>query len=325
MNSPVKLAYRITIALVLALATLLSLSAGAHAYSVGMSDQKLGMWQDPRFEKLGIDRVRILMSYDNVLRHDFSRYDQWMQAAQARGADVLLTIQHQQLHPRRLPSLRQYRRTIQLLRERYPWVTTMSAWNEANHQTQPTFRHPRRAAQYYNIMREECSNCRVVAADVLDSSNMLPWLAKFKRYAHHPRLWGLHNYQDANKFRPLGSTGTRQLLRAVRGEVWLTEAGGIVSFANYYRGGRSGEARAARAVARTFRIARMSPRIKRVYLYHWDADPKFIRWDSALVAASGRARPALDVVRREVNRVRRGRAPAVPRLSKFPGKKVPLL
>src|SRR5215218_596264 len=235
MNSPVKLAYRITIALVLALATLLSLSARAHAYSVGMSDQKLGMWQDPRFEKLGIDRVRILMSYDNVLRHDFSRYDQWMQAAQARGADVLLTIQHQQLHPRRLPSLRQYRRTIQLLRERYPWVTTMSAWNEANHQTQPTFRHPRRAAQYYNIMREECSNCRVVAADVLDSSNMLPWLAKFKRYAHHPRLWGLHNYQDANKFRPLGSTGTRQLLRAVRGEVWLTEAGGIVRFANYYR------------------------------------------------------------------------------------------
>jgi hypothetical protein len=289
-----------------------------------MSDQKLGMWQDPRFEKLGIDQVRILMSYDNVLRHDFSRYDLWMQAAQARGADVLLTIQHQQLHPERLPSLRQYRRTIRILRKRYPWVTTMSAWNEANHQTQPTFRHPRRAAQYYNIMREECRNCRVVAADVLDSSNMLPWLAKFKRYARKPRLWGLHNYQDANKFRPLRSTGTRQLLRAVRGEVWLTEAGGIVRFANYYRGGRAGEARAARAVARTFHIARMSPRIKRVYLYHWDADPKFIRWDSALVAANGRARPALDVVRREVNRVRRGRAPAVPRLSKFPGKKVPL-
>ena len=43
-----------------------------------MSDQKLGMWQDPRFAKLGITQVRLLMAYDNVLRRDFSRYDAWM-------------------------------------------------------------------------------------------------------------------------------------------------------------------------------------------------------------------------------------------------------
>ena len=121
---------------------------------------------------------------------------------------------------------------------------------------------------------------------------------------HSPRIWGLHSYGDANHFRPLSATVTRQLLRAVKGELWLTETGGIVRFATRYRGGKSGEARAARAVKRTFAIARTSSRVKRVYLYHWNSDPKFVTWDSAFVAANGRARPALDVLRKELNRRR---------------------
>jgi hypothetical protein len=315
--------FRFLLALALALAAWLSVPAVAGAFTIGMSDQKVGMWQDPRFEQLGIQQVRLLMSYDSVLSGDFSRYDQWMGAAQARGADVLLTINHHSRHPDRLPTIGQYRRTVRKLRERYPWVTTMSAWNEANHMSQPTFRRPRRAAQYYNVMRAECEGCRVVAADVLDQSNMLSWLAKFKRYAKSPRIWGLHSYQDSNHFRPLNASGTRQLLRAVKGEVWLTEAGGIVRF-RHYPGGKVGEARAARAVQHTFDIARISSRIKRVYLYHWDADPKFLTWDSAFVAANGRARPALDVLRKELNRLRKGRAPALPKLATYPKKKLPL-
>ena len=315
---------RILLTLTLVLAAVLSAGATAHAFTVGISDQKTGMWQDPRFARLDIGQVRLLVSYDSVLRGDYSRYDAWMRAAHARGADVLLTINHSSDHPQRLPSVHQYRRTVRALRARYPWVHTMSAWNEANHVSQPTYRHPRRAAQYYNAMRQECAGCTIVAADVLDQKNMLPWLAQFKRYAKHPRVWGLHSYQDANHFRPLNATATRQLLRNVRGEVWLTEAGGIVRFGTRYHGGKKAEARAAAAVKHTFRLARMSRRIKRVYLYHWDADPKFITWDSAFVAADGRARPALDVLRRELNRNRTGRTPAVPRLTRFPGNKLPL-
>ena len=301
-----------------ALAAWLSVPAAANAFIIGMSDQKLGMWEDPRFEKLGIKHVRILMSWDNVLRGDFSRYEAWMANAHLRGADVLLTIQHHSRHPKRLPTFKQYRRTIRILRKRYPWVNTMSAWNEANHQTQPTWTKPKRAAQYYNVMRDECRGCRIVAADVLDSPNMLPWLATFKRYAKKPRIWGLHSYADANHFRQFSYSSARALLRSVRGEVWLTEAGGIVRFANLYRGGKRGEARAAAAVKQTFAIARSSGRIRRVYIYHWDADPKFIRWDSALVGANGRARPALDVLRKEINRQRKGRGPMVARLPRYP-------
>jgi hypothetical protein len=314
---------RTLLALALAVAALLATSAGAHAFTIGMSDQKTGMWQDPRFDRLGIKHVRLLMSYDSVLKGDFRRYDHWMTTAGARGADVLLTINHHSRHATRLPTLGQYRRTVRILRKRYPWVKSWSAWNEANHKSQPTFSRPRRAAQYYNVMRAECKGCKIVAADVLDQSNMLGWIAQFKRYAKQPRIWGLHNYQDSNHFRPLNATATRQLLRVVKGDVWLTEAGGIVRFSSRYPGGKRGEARAARAVKRTFAVARSSSRIKRVYLYHWDADPKFKTWDSAFVAANGRARPSLDVLRKEVNRQRKGGA-KVPKLSRFPGRKLPI-
>ena len=146
----------------------LAAPAGAQAYTIGMSDQKLGMWQDPRFAKLGITQVRLLMAYDNVLRKDFSRYDAWMTAAHRRGADVLLTIDRDIGSYTRMPTLKQYRRIVRILRKRYPWVETYGAWNEANHVKQPTYRKPRRAAQYYNILREECAGCTILAADLLD-------------------------------------------------------------------------------------------------------------------------------------------------------------
>jgi hypothetical protein len=323
-RSTMRLRVRILVVLTLALGAVSCLHASAHAFTIGMSDQKLGLWQDPRFKQLGIRQVRLLISYDRVLKGNFSRYDQWMRSAEHRRAEVLLTIQHHSRHPRRLPTIAQYRRTVRILVKRYPYVKTMSAWNEANHQSQPTYRRPKRAAKYFNVMRDECHGCRIVAADLLDGKNMLSWLATFKRYATNPRIWGLHSYSDANRFRPVKLSSTRQLLRAVKGPVWLTEAGGIVRFGTFYRGGRRGESRAADAVAHTFAVARSSRRIKRVYIYHWDADPKFIWWDSALVAANGRARPALDVVRKQMNKLRKGRGKRLPKLTKYPKSEIPL-
>jgi hypothetical protein len=290
--------------LVLLLAPLAA-PAAAPAFTIGISDQKLEMWHDARFARLGIRRVRLLVAYDSVLRGDFSRYDAWMAAAHARGYDVLLTIDRDQDSYTRMPSNRAYRRVVRRLRARYPWVRSMAAWNEANHQKQPTYRKPWRAAQYYNIMRAECPGCRVVAADVLGARNMARWLTRFKRTAVRPRLWGLHSYRDANRPKPLWTTDAAQMLRLVRGKVWFTEAGGIVRFAHRYPGGRKGQARAAAAVRRTFRLASLLPRVQRVYLYHWNADRRFVTWDSGLVGARGRPRPALGVLQAELRRQRR--------------------
>ncbi len=308
-------AARLLATLVTVVAALVALPGAAQAaFTVGLSEQKLGMWQDPRFEALEVRQVRLIVAYDLVTKGDFSRYDAWMAAARARNADVMLAFNHSTTSHTHLPSVAGYRQAVRKLRTRYPYVKTMSAWNEANHRTQPTHRNPRRAAQYYNVLREECLGCRIVAADVLDQSGMDKWLTTFKRHAKAPRLWGLHNYGDANRFRPVRRSGTAKMLKLVKGEVWLTEAGGIVQFGRTYPGGSAGESRAARATRQTFALARLSPRIKRVYLYHWDAESVFKTWDSGLVDASGRARPALEVLRAELNRQRRARglAPIAP-------------
>jgi hypothetical protein len=43
-------------------------------------------------------------------------------------------------------------------------------------------------------------------------------------------------------------------------------------------------------------MMRVSPRIKRVYLYHWNAATTTDSWDSGLVGADGIARGAMNIV-----------------------------
>ena len=52
------------------------------------------------------------------------------------------------------------------------------------------------------------------------------------------------------------------------------------------------------------KLVRVDPRIKRVYLYHWNDQPGPRTWDSALVASNGQARPAYDVLRDRLRRLR---------------------
>ena len=64
-------------------------------------------------------------------------------------------------------------------------------------------------------MRASCRGCTIVAADLLDSSNIRRYIAAFlKKAKGKPRLWGLHNYTDTNRFR---SRGTNALLQTVKG------------------------------------------------------------------------------------------------------------
>ena len=54
---------------------------------------------------------------------------------------------------------------------------------------------------------------------------------------------------------------------------------------------------AGKATAWVFRLAALSPRVKRVYFYQWAPapDPK-ASWDSALIDRKGRPRPALAIL-----------------------------
>jgi hypothetical protein len=145
-------------------------------------------------------------------------------------------------------------------------------------------------------VRRSCRGCRIVAADVLDTSKMVGWIKRFRRVARGRSLiWGLHNYIDANRFY---ERGTRRLLRTVKGQIWFTETGGIVSRRNGSHIEFAGGVRhAAKATRWVFRLAALSPRVRRVYFYDWAPPPvRRPHWDSGLIDRRGRARPAYHVL-----------------------------
>jgi hypothetical protein len=277
------------------------------AVVVGIGDQLPHTFSEPLFDDLGIRYTRNFTAWNVALKKKHAVWlDGWIRAADAAGVDPLISFSQAvgSRCPRRpcvLPSVRQYTRAFKAFRRRWPTVRTFSPWNEANHRSQPTFKKPKRAAQYYNVVRRLCRGCTIVAADVIDEKNMVKWLTEFKRYAKRPRIWGLHNYRDTNRRRGQRLGGTKTLLQTVRGKVWITETGGLVKFVLPDRRTlfpRS-TSRAAKALRRTFALAkRYRSRVKRLYIYNWNGSSKRARFDAGLVNPNGKPRPGYRVVKK---------------------------
>ncbi|MEA2219876.1 MAG: hypothetical protein QOJ35_2502 [Solirubrobacteraceae bacterium] len=261
--------------------------------AIGIGEQQAAMFVDKRFRELGIDKVRLVTAYDTVhVRFEREIVDNWLAQARRVGAEPFITFGHSRVHPARLPSVAEFRSDFRAFGRRYPDVRVYAPWNEINHASQPTARSPGRAAEYYNVVKAECAGCTVLAGDVLDQPGMVDYV---KRYRSHldgvPKVWGLHNYADTNRFR---DSGLRGLLAAVPGEVWLTETGGLVQFGRAFP---RDEARAARAVRFAIKLARENARVGRLYLYNWTGGPPDARFDAGLIAPDGTARPAFDALR----------------------------
>jgi hypothetical protein len=279
--------------------------APGSAALLGISDQKPETFSDPRFRGLGVNRTRLSTPWNSIFTEP-GRLAAWLNGARADGIEPLVAFQHARgdlcpAKPCTAPSTAQYERAVRAFRARYPWVTLIQPWNEANSATQPTGRRPERAAAYYGVVKRVCPACTVPAADLLDASNVDRWLRRFRAalQGRAPRLWGLHNYSDTNRFR---DTGTRHLLALVPGEIWITEAGGIVSFttADGRRALPYDEERAARATSYLFGLAGKFPRITRIYVYQWKIDFPGNRFDAGLVSPQGKPRPALTVITRKL-------------------------
>jgi hypothetical protein len=295
----------------LAFTLLLVLAAAAPASAasrlrLGISDQKATMFEDKRFRALNVKDARIALPYDAYLtrdNHARRAAEEWLLAARLAKVQPLVSITHSYKHQYRLPSVRTYRRAIRAIRKAHPWLHTFSTWNEGNHQSQPTFRAPRRHAQFFSALRQECRGCVVLAGEFLDSDNLKNYSCRFQHWLPKRKglklRWGLHNYQDANPRKGLPRNGTARFLQLVRGEVWLTETGGIVRFEKDGRTARPFSiSRAARALRAVFSIAQRQPRVQRVYLYHWQAGPrKTTNWDSGFISEHGSARSTLNVLR----------------------------
>jgi hypothetical protein len=273
---------------------------------IGIADQKAEVFDDERLRNLGFGYARRSVPW-NALRFADQRadLDAWVAGAGLMGAEPLITLARSRIATGRTyspPTGAQYLTEFLRLRNRYPAVKTWSAWNEANMCGVGTCRRPEVVARYYTLIRRNCLGCKVVAADLLDQPNMVSWVRAFRRATRvEPKYWGLHGYIDANRFQ---TTRTASLLKAVRGEVWLTEIGGLVA----RRNGSDirlpqGKAHATRATRFIFgRLARLDRRVARIYIYHWRSSTSRDSWDSALVDANGQPRPALAVVSRALGR-----------------------
>jgi hypothetical protein len=274
------------------------------------------MFDDPLYAPLNLRDARYIAPWD-ALKDERQRdkLDAWMDAARAANTRVLLGFERSLRSAklaRTLPTDAQFAREFKRFRARYPEVRDWLVWNEANHPFSLTANRPRRAARYFGIVARNCRGCNVVAADVLDVSGMTAWVERFKRYAtERPRIWGIHNYADANR---LSSKGTRALLKITRGKLWFTETGGLVVRREYagttvVREFRYTQRHAARATRQILQTACISRRIRRVYLYHWKAPARVTNWDSAFIGPRGTPRPAYHTLRRQLaggwNRCRR--------------------
>jgi hypothetical protein len=279
------------------------------------------MFDDPLFADLGVKHARVVVSWNVITSGDdeLQRVTEYLDAAQAQGIEPLVAFEHargaaetcnrrrNRRKPQcRLPSAKQYELAFKRFRRQFPLVRSYVAWNEINHFTQPTYRHPKAAARFSRIARRNCRGCRIVVADILDRADdarakkprfrsTLRYIKRLRKALKVPRRYcGLHNYSDTNRFR---DRGTKQITKALGcREIWLTETGGIFKF----RSGRLGPSgtRQLRATKYMFKLAHRNKRIKRLYVYTWfgAVTPRF---DAGLVA-KGKPRPAYRELRRRL-------------------------
>lgn len=279
--------------------------------SIGIADQKVQMFTDPRLRELHIRKARRVVPWDSMYV-DFERaeIDEWMAAALAADVRPLVSFGHSRLAGQRrvAPTPARFVAAFRKFRQRYPQVQEFAVWNEPNLCGEPLCHKPELAARYYDGLRAACPRCTILAAEVLDGPTMAAWVKRFmKRVKHKPKVWGVHNYLDANRLR---TSGTQRLLELVDAEIWFTETGGIVKRRTVDKAGGFAETVAHAGLAMRWifdRLVPLSPRITRVYIYHWNQGGPRDSWDSALLNLDGSPRTGYRVLRNRIAVLQRRR------------------
>ena len=287
--------------------TLGAIAAPAQAVTYGLSENEDSMFTNPYFAPLGVEHVRIVVSYDVMTNteidngEELNRVTRYMAMADALGIDVLVAFNHsrgdwrvcQKKSNRRtmkickLPSKAAYKTNLQAFLDRFQ-PESISAWNEINHQSQPTSRKPKAAANFAKIA-DKLFRGPVVMGDFLDFKFSKKYAKKFRRaLGKRPALCGLHNYVDVNRNR---TDGTRGMMKALKcKKYWWTETGGQYKGSNF----KPSENRQAKSTKRMFKLAKKF-KAQRVYNYSFMGSPRDI-FDAGLINAdTGQPRKAYTV------------------------------
>lgn len=291
----------VALASLLAGVALLAPATASGAAKVGVADNSPAIFQDPLYTQLGSKITRKIIPIDTIEKGGpaLADLDKYMLLARASRVEVMIafnpTAGHKFNTTRDLPTPAKYRRYFKQYLKRYPWQRVYQSWNEINHFSQPTYKNPRRAAQFTNEAVKACRKCKITAGDFLDQKGLASYFKRFKRALKvKPKYWGLHNYSDTNRFR---SKGTREFLRLTRrGEVWLSETGGVVQLCPRRCSFAYNEKRAAKAIRYMFTLARSNKRIKRLYTYSFYGVPRTERFDAGIVGPGGNKRPGYNEI-----------------------------
>jgi hypothetical protein len=303
------------LALLIALVTLALAPAAAQARTnirVGIGDQQVAMFDNAAFQRAKFKRVRYFIAWNAM---DDSRQRLAARAyvlrAKQSGISVLIHVSTDDTRIKKahLPSVSAYRAEVgRLVRYfRGLGVREFGAWNEANHASQPTYRSPTRAADFfremYRLVKGRCRTCGVIALDVLDQTGVERYMRSFYRhlsstYRRRATIVGLHNYGDVNRKR---TTFTRNMIQQAHKynrstKFWLTETGGIVNFGGSFPCSTS---RASSRLKTMFSLARRYRKsgIQRMYIYNWTGAGCSARFDAGLTNPDGTPRPGYTVVR----------------------------
>jgi hypothetical protein len=307
--------YRLILPIAALVAALLVVPAAQAKPKVGLSEQNPNVFADAHWKPLKLKRSRYILSWDYAkVPFQLAAATDFMNRAHAAKQDVLVEFSarsgcYSNNHPGkkfrysktkacRAPSVSAYKKAVKGFRKQFPYAKTFAPWNEVNHVSQPTYKSPKLAAKYFKAMKSVCKKCTVLAADLLDQRNIDSYLAKFQKASKRKgRIWGLHNYNDVNRH---ASKGIRRVLNVTKGQLWLTETGGLVKFDT--SGFKYSPSRAAKATKYLFKLAKQYKRIKRVYVYRWFGEPnsKKTRFDSGLVGPKGESRPGLKQFKKSI-------------------------
>ncbi|MCW3019007.1 MAG: hypothetical protein JWN10_1315 [Solirubrobacterales bacterium] len=295
-----------------------SASSGTHArahaassYLTGIGNENPKMFKNSLYTQLHTKIVRYVAPYDAVAHpYSLKQAIEFIDAAEAAHEQVLVAFYHSEYSPTKLPSVAVYQRDVQKFVTLFPPVRQSESWDESNRgNVKGQFSSPSgaAAAKYYQALIRECKGCTVIGLDVLDAYTISPtlrYISEFKREISRlrtvmPKIWGLHNYSDVNR---LESWRTRQLVKALGGQVWLTETGGLVKFVpSFPNKNGSGLTRAAKVLKYMFSLASALPQIKRLYVYAWTGGTNSTRFDAGLTNVHEQPRAGYVVVCRQLH------------------------
>jgi uncharacterized protein (DUF1330 family) len=325
------------LALLIALVALPSTAFAAKTkVAVGIGDQNASIFSQPNFKKLKVKKVRYFIRWNAVDNPgELAAADAYVAAAKAAKVRVLMHIstdiltrasegKAKGLPVAKLPSVKTYKQKIRPLIKRFGGKTIdWGTWNEVNHDSQPTYRSPKRAAQFFVALRSMCRGCKIVALDVLDQRGVESYIKRFYKALKPSQrraasVVGMHHYSDTTRYRQKGRRKgaiTASIIKTVkrynkRAKFWMTETGGLASFGRSFPCGTKrvpvakAEKRQAIAISDMFTLAKRfrSKGVERLYSYnYWGTDCQS-RFDAGLVHADGSARPAYKTFKRRAAR-----------------------